>query len=114
MAEPSLVQFLEAFILTYAIETPILYLVLRRFLTVKKSAVLSLLLNAFSLPLVWFVIPALMPDRLLYVASAEGFAVSTEASLLRLVGISWRKAIPASVIMNMASFSLGLVYYSLA
>jgi hypothetical protein len=64
--------------------------------------------NIISLPVVWFLFPALALSLMLILILAELFAVLFEASVLHLFGkLSPKRALLLSVLMNAASFLLG-------
>ena len=79
--------------------------------SVSKGFAAVLLVNSLSLPIVWFVIPLIVNSYLSYAFSAELFAVVSEAVLLRiLLPFSLKRAMVASVSMNMVSFLVGLIF----
>lgn len=69
-----------------------------------------LLVNALTLPAVWFGFPLLGLPALWTTILSELFAFAAEAVLLRLLSggrLSWGQAAALSLLMNAASFSLG-------
>jgi len=89
-----------AFLFTETIEIPIYAYALRGRVGVGFAA------SAFTHPIVWFVIPALVPSYAAMVVVAEIFAVLVEALWLHTRGLS--RALSWSFTANMASFGLGL------
>jgi hypothetical protein len=89
-----------AFLFTETIEIPIYAFALRGRLGVAFGA------SAITHPIVWFVIPVLVPSYMMMVVVAETFAVLAEALWLRRWGLS--RALEWSFAANMASFGLGL------
>lgn len=82
-----------------------------RNLGASKAFAAVLLVNSFSLPIVWFAIPLIVNSYLTYAFLAELFAVLSEAALLRiLLPFSLKRTIAASMTMNMASFLVGLIF----
>ncbi len=97
--------------LTLAIETALLYLLLCKkypTLLIAKNAAIA---NLITLPFVWFVFPALSLSWALHTAAAELFAFFTEAGVYRLLfkKIGWKKAILASLACNLLSFVAWLI-----
>jgi hypothetical protein len=101
----------RAFLLTLAVEAPIVALLLRRLEPSRtRLLVLVLFANLATHPAVWFVFTQLFligtPG---YVVAAEGWAVGAEAvfywSAFR--GVSVRRAIAVSLVANLASFLAG-------
>jgi hypothetical protein len=85
------------------------YLVNHRF-GLGRVAVVVLAVNAFSLPFVWFIFPAITSyDLFLFIS--ETFAMISEALSMRLMfPTTVRRALATSIGMNMASFSFGILF----
>ena len=106
-------RFLLALVTTWAIEIPVLILLIRfvfrnTTLTLKKIVGAGALCTALTLPYLWFV---LLPyvDAAHYVLTGEALVFLIEALILnRLLGISGKAALACSFLMNAASFLLGL------
>lgn len=105
--------FLEAYIITLAVETAMLYMLLyprySRGLIVRNS----LIVNTITLPFVWFVFPPLLGPLFGYaiqLAASELFALMAEAAMyIRLFPMmEARDAILVSFICNLCSFVIGL------
>jgi hypothetical protein len=101
----------RAFLLTLAVEVPIVALLLRRFEpSWPRLLVLIVFANLATHPAVWFVFTQLFligtPG---YVVAAEGWAVGAEAvlywSAFRCVSV--RRAVAVSLVANLASFLAG-------
>jgi hypothetical protein len=102
-----LATFLWAFVVTLAIEIPVLYLVSRRQARKSQIVITGVLANACTLPIVWFVFP-LWLEGAGYVLVSEIFAVGVEFLIIVLaLRLVWRRALLASILMNMCSFLLG-------
>jgi hypothetical protein len=104
--------FLKAYFYDNLIEIAICY-VLNNRSGFWRVLVVVLIVNTFSLPFVWFVFPWLtFLTYYEYILLSESFAVISEAILLRvlLMKISWKRALATSFVMNMASFSFGLLF----
>jgi len=115
---PPLAAWFRAFVLTLAVETPIVVALLRsgdRRLAKRLPA--ALIANAATHPWVWFVFPAWLGDELALPVS-EVFAVLVEAALYALVFGDALRAKGRSVaftcagvsaLANGASYAVGLV-----
>ena len=102
-------SFLKAYLYTFLTEFAVCYLINRRFGF--RVVVVVLIVNAFSLPFVWFVFPALTVGYRLYLLIAETFAVVSEALLMRMMfPISVKRALATSIAMNMASYTFGVLF----
>ncbi len=98
--------------LTIAIETSVLLLILRKkygtFVIARNSVVAS----SLTLPFVWFVFPNLgIGQWVVYTALAEMFAFLAEAGVYRLLfkNMDWENALAASFACNAASFLSGML-----
>jgi len=102
-------SFLKACLYTIAIEFAVCYLINHRFGF--RVLMIVLIVNAFSLPFVWFVFPAIPLGYHLYLLIAETFAVVSEALLMWIMfPMSVKRALATSVAMNMASFTFGILF----
>jgi hypothetical protein len=106
-------SFLLALVTTWAIEIPVL-IVLIRFIFRNKTLSLSriigtgVLCTSLTLPYLWFVLPPYV-DAAYYPLIGEMLVFLVEALILnRLLGLSSRVAVACSFLMNAASFLLGL------
>jgi hypothetical protein len=65
--------------------------------------------NLMTHPIVWFVLPRWLPDRTLYVAVAEVWAILGETWVYALVfpGLGARRAFGVSAIANGVSYLVG-------
>lgn len=103
-----LVTFAKAYFLTVSIEFLVCY-GLNRKAGLARVLGSVILVNSFSLPIVWFLIPSLMVSYFENVLVAEGFAVISEGILVKaLLRLSWRRSMATSFAMNMASFIFGI------
>ncbi len=100
--------WLAAFAFTQLVETPLYVLWPLRDRPLARALPLAFAASALTHPIVWFVMPHLVPgDYWTMVAVAEVFAVTAEAGWLRLVGVR-RPWLPA-LLVNAASLGLGLM-----
>ncbi len=104
-------EWLPAFVLTLAVEIPIVLLLLRGVEPdLPRMAVLVAFANLATHPSVWFVFTQLfLAGTVEYVIAAEGWAVAIEGLFYALVvrGITVRQAIVVTVVANAASFAVG-------
>ena len=104
-----LLSFFKAFLWTVLIESLVFCFLTR--INLLKALVVVLLVDCFSLPIVWFLIPFIANSDFSYVFMAELFAVLSEAALLRfLLQFSYKRAMAVSVAINMVSFLVGLIF----
>ena len=107
-------HFLLALVLSWAIEVPVLVALLRfvfrnRTLSVPRIIAAGLLCTALTLPYLWFVLPPFV-DAAYYLPAGECLVVLVEAAVLYwTLGLDIKKAGACSLVMNAASFFLGLV-----
>jgi len=98
---------------TWAIEIPVLFVLVRyafrnRALAARRIVFAGALCTALTLPYLWFVIPPYV-DAAYYPLIGESLVVVVEAVILnRLLGLKWPVAGACSLVMNAASFFLGL------
>lgn len=104
--------FLLALVTTWAIEIPILILLVRfvfRDKTLPLAGIIGTgaLCTALTLPYLWFVLPPYV-DAAYYVLIGETSVVLVEAVLLtRVLGLNPKVSIICSLAMNAASYGLG-------
>lgn len=105
--------FLLALVMTWVIEISVL-IVLVRFAFRNKSLPLvriiftGALCTALTLPYLWFVLPRFV-DAAYYPVTGEILVVIIETVILQTVpGLDWKRAGISSLLMNAASFVLGL------
>lgn len=112
------VLFLKALGLTSLIEITVFCLVY--YFGFKKKKLSELLYGAFvcfiasalTLPYVWFVFPAFITEKIIYIIAAEIFALIVEAVVYRiLLKCRAYQAFIISFICNGASFGLGLLIF---
>lgn len=104
-------EWFGAFLLTLAVEVPLLVVMLRRTQCGRlRLAALAVFANLGTHPAVWFVFTQLfLAGTVEYVVASELWAVAVEA-VFYAVAVSatgWRRALAASVVTNAASFLAG-------
>jgi hypothetical protein len=106
-------DWFPAFVLTLAVELPIVAIVLRTvepWLVRRLAAVVYA--NLASHLAVWYVLTQLFElGSAAYLLAAEGWAIAAETAFYALVlrGVSPRRAAVAAVVANGASFAVGRV-----
>ena len=106
-------RFLLALFTTWAIEIPVLIVLIRfvfreKILPLVKIIGLGAFGAALTLPYLWVILPPYV-DAAYYVIIGETLVFFVEALILnRLLGISGKMALVCSFLMNAASFILGL------
>jgi hypothetical protein len=106
-----------ALAVTVAIETAAIaaFFLLRRRRGLSRGLVMRVLVagvvpSCVTLPLVWFVFPAILQNRILFLVAAELFAFVAEAPMIRgIVKTTWSEAVAASFLANGASFISGFL-----
>lgn len=105
--------WLVAFLLTVAVEVPIVALLLRgRDPGGWRLVILVVFANLATHPAVWFIFPQLLlVGTLPFTVAAELWAVAAEALFYAAAfrGVSPHRAIGTAVVANAASFVIGLV-----
>jgi hypothetical protein len=106
-------RFLLALATTWAIEIPVLIVLIRfvfrnKTLPLVKIVGIGALCTALTIPYLWFVLPSFV-DAAYYPLTGEILVVIIEAVMLnRLLGLNPKEAVVCSLVMNMASYGLGL------
>jgi hypothetical protein len=104
--------WLRAFLITVAVETPVVLWLLRGGGTSRpRLVVLGIFANLATHPVVWFVIQQLIwPDTPEYVAVAETWAIAAEAAFWWIVipGLRPGRALAVAVLANACSYGTGL------
>jgi hypothetical protein len=108
-------SFFISLIFTCAVETIVLWLILRKFLKLPEKrignsriAFFGIFASFATLPYVWFVFPALFSDYFLFAAFSEAFAVLVEAAFYAYAfSIRFKDAFLVSLLANAVSFLLG-------
>jgi len=112
------IGFIEAYVLTIAIETAVLYLSLYHILGKRYEARLiirnSIIASSLTLPFVWFFFPRIGLGYPLSLALSELFAFGAESAVYRFLfpRMDWRDAMIASFICNLSSFLFGFIIQS--
>ena len=102
------------YVLTVAVETPVLLVGLSRRHSLARKLFAGLWLTACTYPVVVLVLPILIPSRGIYVTVAEVFAPAAECTLFWLAfreRESFWRDMAAIVVANLASFGAGVLLF---
>jgi hypothetical protein len=105
-------QFLLALLTTWAIEIPILIVLIRYIFRENNFSIPRILgagalCTALTLPYLWFVLPPYL-EAAYYIPVGEMLVVLVEALILnKVLGLNPKIALVCSIIMNSASYFLG-------
>ena len=115
-----LLQMLFGYLLTVGVETAVLLAGLSRRHPLKVKLFAGVWLSACTYPVVWLVLPPLIPERWLYLLAAETFAPAAECGLFWLAFVRGlppdRRATLRDMLTviaaNLASFGVGELIYA--
>jgi hypothetical protein len=104
-------SYAYTFLQTCAIEFPFYYWFFRSRLSLRQSLLAVLALNAFTHPVVFFLIMAVKASVLGNILVAEFFAFGFEIwACAYFLGLPWKRALAAGGLANLASWQLGSVF----
>jgi len=102
-----LLIWLTSFLLTNALELPVLLLVFRD-VSRKRVLLVGMLATSLTHPVLWWVWPHVVSDYTTAVLTGEILIVCVEAIVLGLgLQVGWRKALAGSALANGTSMVLG-------
>jgi len=109
------VRFALALLLTLIVEIPLLVIFSRRVfkykLPLEKLITTGIIASALTLPYLWFVLFPFIPTAY-YVFLGEGFVIIIESLIYKqLLDIRLTKAFILSLMLNIASFLVGIVVF---
>ena len=111
---------LRCYLLTIAIETAVLIVGLSKRHSIRVKLFAGVWLTACTYPVVWLVLPPLLPDRTEYLLVAETFAPLAECILFWLAFLrgsprdgAFTRDMLAIIAANLASFGFGELLYML-
>jgi len=107
--------FFISLLLTLAVEMLSLFISAKYLIKIKIQAkeilYWGVLINLFSLPYLWFVFPLFIPLNN-YILTGEILVVLAEAFILsKALKANFKKALILSLIANMASYFIGLLFF---
>lgn len=106
-------SFLNSLFITLLIEVPIVFFLV--YYLYKKREKFSIILSgiitsSLTLPYFWFIFPAYISNRSIYIIIGESAIIVIEAFLYhRLLKLKFLQALLVSLIANIASMSVGLI-----
>lgn len=111
------IKYLLALVLTIIVETTVLFIVIRKFLKIKKTEIKNSLLlftgifvSFATLPYLWFVLPLLLYKYILLTIIGEGIVFILESIIYYFVlKVNMKQAILLSFICNLFSYILGIL-----
>ena len=110
-------KFLLSLFFTLLIEIPILFLLLKYFLSTKKEItnknilVVGIIASMLSQPYLWFVLPPYINSRY-YLYIGEIIVIVIEAIILnQLLNLNIKHSLIISFMMNIISFIFGLLIF---
>lgn len=103
-------NFVQAYVLTIAVEMLVLWLLLRKGYDWKEIGMNAAIASSATLPFVWFVFPHLIPNFWQQAATSEIFAFAVESGIYFLLfkNLGAARATIASFGCNAASFIVGM------
>ena len=105
-------KFLFSLFITLAMEVPIVLLLAKYLLRLKKFDRLiptSFAASILTLPYLWFVLPPFLPAEN-YVLYGEMLVIVAEAAIYRIFAdLDWKDALVLSLVANIIFFGLGLI-----
>jgi hypothetical protein len=106
-------KFLLSLFLTLVAEVPVLFLFVKyiyKYTNIKTPIILfvGVLASALTLPYLWFILPAFVFDRTLYILLGETIVILVETFIyFKLLKLNLRNAFICSLIANLVSIILG-------
>lgn len=104
-------RWLNAYLITILLETPVVVRMLRGRTEVRTALELSVLASSLTHPLLWFAWRPVIDDYTTYVVTGEALVVLAETCVYRKV-TTWRYAFAVSLVANATSWGLGLLLQS--
>jgi hypothetical protein len=107
--------FLFSLLLTLIVEIPVAVLLVKYFFKDKEIKISKIIFTGFlastlTLPYFWFVLPAYVFNRSLYIVIGEVLIILIETIIYKQVlGLKLSKAFVVSLIANISSILLGLM-----
>lgn len=108
------VLFLYSLIITLVVEVPVVFLLARYlYMNTDKSGIVfaGIISSTLTLPYFWFVLPIFVTDRIIYILAGESAIILVEAFIyFRLLKLKFRQALFVSLIANISSILVGLIF----
>ncbi|MFZ2205302.1 MAG: hypothetical protein WAV23_01810 [Minisyncoccia bacterium] len=109
-------KFLLSLLLTLIVEVPVVFVLLRYFYKYKDIKTptiffVGVLASALTLPYLWFILPAFVFDRTIYLLLGESLVFLIEAFIyLKLLKLKPLDSFIVSLVANSASIVAGLLF----
>ena len=108
-------KFILSLLLTLIIEVPVIFILIRYFcknknIKTKNIVFVGVLASSLTLPYLWFVLPAFIFNRTIYIILGESLVVLVEAIIyLKLLKLKIFDSFIISLFANLASVIVGLL-----
>jgi hypothetical protein len=114
-------KFLISLAFTLFVEVSLLFILIKFFFKRKNKRITNpqLLFTGFlgsfaTLPYLWFILPLFINTRAHYILFGEISVILMESFIIRfMLRIDYKKSLVISLICNLASFLLGLIFLNL-
>jgi len=110
-------KFLSSLLLTLIVEIPIAILLVKSFykqkeIKISKIIFVGFVASALTLPYFWFILPAYITDRLLFMLYGEIIIVCIEMVIYnQLLKLKLTRSFVISLITNSMSILAGLIFF---
>lgn len=108
-------SFLKALALTIVSESAVLFLLIKYIFKKETFNLISFILacivpSVCTLPYLWFILPFIIKEKILYIIISELLAVIIESLILReFLKVNYLQALIISTLCNAFSYSLGII-----
>lgn len=109
-------KFLLSLFLTLISEVPVAFILIRyiyKYKNIEISTILfvGVLASLLTLPYLWFILPAFVFDRTIFVITGESLVILVEAFIYyKLLKLKTINAFAVSLVANLASVIFGLLF----
>ena len=107
------VSFLYSLVVTLVVEVTVVYIFGKYFYNNKDKLGIvfaGIISSALTLPYFWFILPAFIANRVMYITTGEVAIIIVEAFIyFRLLKLKFRQALFVSIIANLVSVLVGLL-----
>jgi hypothetical protein len=115
------IKFLQALVFTVTIETALLFVIIGCFLkeiglqkNLWRILITGIVCSGFTLPYIWFILPAFVSEKTVFAIIAETWAVIAETVIIMwALRMNALKSFLISFVCNASSFILGKVAFSI-
>lgn len=109
-------HFLFSLLVTECVEIPVVAFLVKRLyrykdIRISKIIAVAFMASALTLPYFWFVLPAFVVSRAVYIFGGESLIIAVEAAIYKqLLGLKLSEAVVVSLAANISSVFLGLAF----